>query len=64
MCMNCGCGQPDDDKGNDANITYSDLQRAAQANGMTVDETIDTIVRTQEQSDEGGSGTSTGSYQA
>ena len=29
MCMTCGCKQPNDDHGDSANITYSDLQAAA-----------------------------------
>ena len=38
MCMNCGCGRPNDDRGDPANITAADLQRAADANGQTVRE--------------------------
>ena len=38
MCLTCGCGEPHKDMG-DENITYDDIKRAADANGMTVSET-------------------------
>ena len=31
MCMTCGCGTPNDDHGDSANITYDQLQAAADA---------------------------------
>ena len=31
MCVSCGCGAPNEKHGDDANITMSDLERAAQA---------------------------------
>ncbi len=40
MCMNCGCGMPEDKHGNDANITASDLRRAGDANGQSMSDTI------------------------
>jgi hypothetical protein len=36
MCLNCGCGQPNERHGNDANITADDLRRAGEANGQDV----------------------------
>lgn len=36
MCMNCGCGKPDDEHGNPANITARELQRAGAANGQSL----------------------------
>lgn len=39
MCLTCGCGEPHKEMG-DANITYDDVKRAADANDMTVAETI------------------------
>jgi hypothetical protein len=44
MCMNCGCGRPDDDKGNPANITAADLQKAADANDQTLRESAQHIL--------------------
>jgi hypothetical protein len=35
-----------DDMGDSANITYEDLKRAADANGMNVEDTIAMIVQT------------------
>lgn len=31
MCASCGCGAPNDDHGDSANITMVDVQRAAEA---------------------------------
>jgi len=44
MCLNCGCGAPDDRHGNSANIVTADLQRAAEANGQTLQETAQNLV--------------------
>lgn len=38
MCYNCGCGNPNDDMGNPANITNSTFQKAADAEKQTVTE--------------------------
>lgn len=37
MCLNCGCGQPDDPHGNPANITADKLRRAGRANGQSME---------------------------
>lgn len=39
MCLTCGCGEPHKDMG-DENIRYDDIKRAADANGMSVTETL------------------------
>lgn len=48
MCLvcACGCGQPDSDHGNPANITLSDLQAAADAQGITPEQAAANIVLT------------------
>ena len=47
MCLNCGCMRAHDDMGKpNVNITYEDVKRAADANGKTVDETLEMIART------------------
>lgn len=47
MCLNCGCMRAHDDMGKPAiNITYEVVKRAADANGMTVEETLAMIGRT------------------
>jgi hypothetical protein len=47
MCLNCGCMRAHDDMGKPGvNITYEDVKRAAEANGKTIDETLETIART------------------
>ena len=44
MCMNCGCGQPHEDHGNEANITATDLQSAGDANGQSLRESAQHIL--------------------
>jgi hypothetical protein len=48
MCMNCGCGRPNDDNGNPANITAADLQKAARANDQSLREAAQHILETVE----------------
>jgi hypothetical protein len=38
MCLDCGCGKPDDDHGDDRHITTKKLRAAAEASGTTVEE--------------------------
>lgn len=35
MCYNCGCGLPDDDMGNEKNITNKTFDELAQINGTS-----------------------------
>lgn len=47
MCLNCGCMRAHDDMGMpDVNITYETVKRAAEANGMSVEDTLAMIART------------------
>ena len=47
MCLNCGCMRAHDDMGKPrVNITYEDVKRAAEANGTTVDQALQTIAKT------------------
>ena len=47
MCLNCGCMRAHDDMGKpNVNLVYEDIKKAADANGKTVEETLDTIART------------------
>ena len=46
MCMNCGCGQPHEDHGNQANITADALLRAGEANDQSLRESAQHIVET------------------
>ena len=48
MCMNCGCGQPDNDMGKPANITADHFRKAAEANGQTLRESAQHILETVE----------------
>lgn len=40
MCLNCGCGELNERHGNDANIILDDVQRAGEANGQSVEESL------------------------
>ncbi len=53
MCMNCGCGQPNEDHGKPANITASDLRRAGDMNRQSLRETAQHILETVELIDAG-----------
>jgi hypothetical protein len=44
MCMNCGCGKPNDDHGDELNITQRDLDRAAEAARISTDEAAQNIM--------------------
>ena len=55
MCLNCGCGQPNEDHGNPANITAERLQAAAEANGQSLRESAQNIVQGVELLDASGS---------
>lgn len=48
MCMSCGCMNADVQK--DDQITLEDLQRAAAAQGIPLDQVVANINRTYEQS--------------
>lgn len=43
MCMTCGCGEPMNGHGDDANITYDQLQAAANAAGIDPEKAADNI---------------------
>jgi hypothetical protein len=45
MCLNCGCGQYWDDLGIPDNITMQKVEKAAKANGSSVDEAIKEMMR-------------------
>ncbi|HUG30256.1 MAG TPA: hypothetical protein VMQ65_07090 [Candidatus Limnocylindria bacterium] len=56
MCMNCGCGQPHEDHGVEANITAADLKRAGEANDQTLRESAQHIIEAVALLDEGRTG--------
>ena len=43
MCMTCGCGKPNDDHGDAANITYDQLQAAANAASIDAEKAADNL---------------------
>lgn len=43
MCASCGCGMPNDDHGNPANITLDQVQQAATAAGVSTRQVADNI---------------------
>jgi len=49
MCLNCGCGKPEDPHGNPANITADDLRRAGRANGQSMETSARNILAGVEQ---------------
>jgi len=43
MCMICGCGKPNDQHGDEANITYDQLQAAAEAANIDPESAADNL---------------------
>ncbi len=43
MCINCGCGMPEDKHNNPNLITRSDLEKAAKAANMSVEDAAKNI---------------------
>jgi hypothetical protein len=43
MCANCGCGIQEDKHGDDRNITWSQIEAAAEANDQSPDEAVNNI---------------------
>jgi hypothetical protein len=43
MCMTCGCGEPNEDHGDKANITYDQLQAAGQAADIDPEQAADNL---------------------
>jgi hypothetical protein len=43
MCLNCGCGELDNDMGNPDNLTITDLAKAAKASEMNAADTIENL---------------------
>lgn len=43
MCANCGCGIPEDQHGDERNITWSQIEAAAAANDQSTDEAVNNI---------------------
>jgi hypothetical protein len=40
MCLSCGCGEPNATHGDDRHITLEDLEDAAKAAGITLEEVL------------------------
>jgi hypothetical protein len=58
MCMNCGCMQPNESHGEQANITLDGLRKAADANDQDLSQTLENIEKTYHQAVEGTEGAS------
>ena len=43
MCMSCGCGEPHEPHGDQRNITYADLKKAADASKIPVRKAVQNI---------------------
>lgn len=50
MCLSCGCGLPDADHGDERHITREDLDAAAEAAGISVEQVVKNIQATLEES--------------
>ena len=43
MCLSCGCGQPNENHGNNDHITMADLEKAARASNISTEEAAKNI---------------------
>jgi hypothetical protein len=56
MCLDCGCGEPNERHGDDRHITMDDVKAAAQASEISVDEAARNIADGVRQAQSAGSG--------
>ena len=59
MCLDCGCGKPNDQHGDDRHITMDDVRSAAEASGISVEEASRNIQSGLKNADTGSSQRST-----
>jgi hypothetical protein len=57
MCVSCGCGEVHEDHGDSRHLTIEDLEQAAEAANLTVDQVVQNI---QASGRQGGSSSSSG----
>ena len=43
MCLSCGCGEPNATHGDNRHITLEDLEEAAKAAGITLEEVLSNL---------------------
>ena len=53
MCVSCGCGEPNERHGDDRHITQDDLQQAAAAAEISLDEVVQNIASSGQQAGAG-----------
>ena len=49
MCASCGCGSPEEQHGDERNITWSQIEAAADAGGQTPQEAVRNMARMAQQ---------------
>jgi hypothetical protein len=55
MCLDCGCGKPNDRHGDERHITMDDVKNAAEASGINESEARQNIIDALQKSSEGSS---------
>ena len=55
MCLDCGCGEPNERHGDDRHITMDDVKAAADASEISVDEAARNIAEGMRQAQSAGS---------
>jgi hypothetical protein len=56
MCLSCGCGEPDDNHGDERHITLEMLSAAAEAAEISVDDAAHNIMEAMHKAEHGASG--------
>lgn len=49
MCLNCGCGMPYDNMGDDNNLVVDDIKKAVETEagqGLTMDQAVQNLTKT------------------
>lgn len=58
MCLDCGCGKPNDDHDDKRHLTMDHIKQAAEASGTTQKEVKQNIIKALQDSLDGGTTTS------
>jgi hypothetical protein len=58
MCLDCGCGKPNDDHGDSRHITLNQINQAAEASGVSPQEAVDNISKGFAEAQSGSEGSS------
>jgi len=53
MCLDCGCMKPNDEHGDNRHLTMKQVEDAAKASDISVDEAVKNIIKTMKEATSG-----------